>query len=64
MGDVFTKSPQRQFSSISSKFYARNLTVYFYNHIKVFFSPHFLNLQAIKTIGHHYDNKAFQLIKP
>lgn len=35
------ESPQRQFSSICSKFYAHNLAVYFYNHIEVLFLSSF-----------------------
>lgn len=44
--------------------YTHNLAVYFYNRIKVLFLSSFLNLQAIKAIGHRYDNTVFQLIKP
>lgn len=44
--------------------YTHNLAVYFYNRIKVLFLSPFLNLQAIKAIGHRYDNTVFPLIKP
>lgn len=68
MGDVFKKknpkAPKDNYPVFVQSFMH---IIWQYNStttLKFYFYPHFLNLQAIKTVGHHHDNKVFQLIQP